>query len=376
MNEEHFDQLIRDALRAQPEAEQVARLEAFWKAHSRRERRTRTVRRVLALAASLLAAAAIAGWIVRQKFSGIEVVEAPRPNRAGTLELKPSDLDPPQVAIAETPLPSVGREPTAMEQFAFYSHAQWGRAAENQTLVTVVDDLVQQVEAGEADPRQAVEAAGIAMTGIERELLRRLVRSTDEEKRTLLRFLAVSGSENSTLALLKLTRRDTLRNESLLTIEQIVGVAGLADVARLSNDARVRGMLMQRLLTAEANETNEGVGAYLSLVQDAALRGEALAAADAVSKLPVQALMARLQSDADAVRLSAALVLGHVNGPEVTRSLVELVSAERPAPTEAWIALLACRGELAEEFLSYATRRPQLLGQVNHARVQWTRIKL
>jgi hypothetical protein len=40
------------------------------------------------------------------------------------------------------------------------------------------------------------------------------------------------------------------------------------------------------------------------------------------------------------------------------------------------MALLACRGELADEFLSYASRRPQFLGQVNHARVQLARMNL
>ena len=75
------------------------------------------------------------------------------------------------------------------------------------------------------------------------------------------------------------------------------------------------------------------------------------------------------------MRIAAALVLGHVNGPEVTNSLIALVTQEAASsPTEAWIALLACRGEQAEEFFAYATRHPQLLGQVNRARVWWARM--
>jgi hypothetical protein len=40
--------------------------------------------------------------------------------------------------------------------------------------------------------------------------------------------------------------------------------------------------------------------------------------------------------------------------------------------TEAWMALLACRGEKAEAFVAYAARQPEMLGRLNNARVQLT----
>jgi hypothetical protein len=372
MNEDQFDKLIRETLECEPAPAQLARLEAFWSAELRYERRKQIVRRGLALAASLLVAVGVAGWMARDKFGGVEVVQVP-PSK---VEIVPQPIVPlpePQLAEVETPAPSVGRAPTAMEQFVFFSRTQPSTETMDDTLAVLVDDMVQQVASGTADPQQAIDAAGIAMAAIERELLRRLVRAKDEEKLALLKLLAVSGSEKSTPALLRLSQRAAFRDVALASIEQIVGVAGLGDVVRESNDARVRKLLMRRMLAAE---TEESIGAFLTLVQDSSLRSEALAVADSENKLPTDLLFALLQSDEERVRLSAAMVLGHVNGPEITRKLVALVTAKKDAPTEAWIALLACRGDLAKEFLSYASSRPQMLGQVNHARVQMARLEL
>jgi HEAT repeat protein len=207
-------------------------------------------------------------------------------------------------------------------------------------------------------------------------LLKRLPRSSDSDKRAVLRLLAVCGSEKSVPALLKLSRRNGFRDESLAAVEQIVGKAGLAQAVRQADDPQVRRVLIARLLSADEEQSHAPVRDFLSLVRDATMRGDALAAAETVPQLPIEALLTMLESDDKSVRLSAALVLGHVNGPEVTRHLVGLVTAKKPAPTEAWIALLACRGELAEEFLGYATRSPQLLGQVNTARIEWARMNL
>jgi hypothetical protein len=68
--------------------------------------------------------------------------------------------------------------------------------------------------------------------------------------------------------------------------------------------------------------------------------------------------------------LAAATVLGHVNGPDVTRLLIARVTEKPADSTEAWMALMACRGEAAAQFLTYASHRPQLLGHLNNARVR------
>lgn len=180
MNEEVFDNQIREALRTDVPPEQVERLSAFWDCVSRRERRKRMVRRGVALAASLLVATSLAGWIARQPMDGVEVAQVPRPIERSVpkpVELPPA---PRQLVTQGASSPSMGREPTALEQLAFYSQRSPRGSAANENLAAVVDDLVQLVVHENIDPQRAVEDAGIAMAGIERELLRRLGRSKDD----------------------------------------------------------------------------------------------------------------------------------------------------------------------------------------------------
>ncbi|MEX0937733.1 MAG: hypothetical protein WDZ59_07710 [Pirellulales bacterium] len=372
MNEDSLDNQIREALRVEAKTEQVSRLEAFWEAELHRQRQKRTVRRSLALAASLLVAVSIVGWASRHDLGGQDVVEAPQPAvQTAPPAIRPSP-ETPQIDV-DVPAPSIGREPTALEQLVFYSHSPRGVDRANESLASVVDDLIEQVQTGQADPQSAVDDAAVSTAEIERELLRRLVRSKDGEKLTLMKILAAGGSMKSMPALLRVSRSAAHRDEALATIEQIVGPEGLARVVRQASNPQVRMILMQRML---ADGSDESVAAFLSLVQDPARRAEAFSAAGSANSFPTETLFALLRSDDQRIRLSAALVLGHVNGPDITRKLVVLVSAEQSAPTEAWMALLACRGELAEKFLNYATGRPQLLGHVNQARVQWARMNL
>jgi hypothetical protein len=187
----------------------------------------------------------------------------------------------------------------------------------------------------------------------------------------MLRLLEVCGTRRSTPALLRISRQDKLRDAALATIERIIGIERLSELIGQTEDARVRTAVVRRLLTADSER---GLRGYLSLVEDHQTRALALAVADELSEPPVARLFACLDDGDAAVRLAAAVVLGHLNGPEITKALVDRVVQDPAATAEAWIALLACRGEYAEEFLSYATRQPQLLVHVNSARVHWARI--
>ena len=166
-------------------------------------------------------------------------------------------------------------------------------------------------------------------------------------------------------------RRGANRDEVLAAIEQIGGVEALVLAAGRTTEPRLRTAILGRLITFDSEEALIG---YLSLVRDDATRPAALAAADATPGLPVARLLTLLDHDDKSVRLSAAMVLGHVNGPEVTQSLIVRVTEKPSQAREAWLALMACRGQMAEEFLAYASRRPQLLGHLNSARVQWAHV--
>ena len=138
-----------------------------------------------------------------------------------------------------------------------------------------------------------------------------------------------------------------------------------------TNDPGVRTAVIRRLLTADSEVALRG---YLSLVHDPATRAEAFAVADELTNPPLDALLAHLDDDDQIMRVSSALVLGRVNGPKVTQALIDRVMQRPRGQVEAWAALLACRGELAGNFISYASGRPRLLAQVNNAQVQWMQL--
>jgi len=199
-------------------------------------------------------------------------------------------------------------------------------------------------------------------------LLRRLSQSDDAEREVILRLLAVCGTDRSVPALLRLGQRETLRDDALTTIEQIVGVEKLSEVVRYSPNREVRSALLRRLLTLD---TEPALIGFLSLVRDDATNREALAVVEETPRLPIAALLAALDHQDKSIRQSAALVLGHANDAEVTKLLIARVTEKPSDSTEAWLALMVSRGELAGEFLAYATNRPQLLGHFNAARVEW-----
>jgi HEAT repeat protein len=164
-----------------------------------------------------------------------------------------------------------------------------------------------------------------------------------------------------------ISRHGTDAQDALAQVEQKEGTQGLLRAARRATDPKLRQAAMAKLLEIGSDES---LLAFLSLVCDESTQPAALAVADSTPQLPLDALLGLLDHDNKAVRRSAAFLLGRVNGPAVTQALIARVTESPAGATEAWMALLACRGEKADAFMAYAARRPQLLGHLNYARVQ------
>lgn len=386
MNPHDLDQQIRAALQVERAAGQLARLECFWQRQSAAQRRRRRMGYTAALATAVAVALSVSIWIWRQGPAQkpleanrpADVAPAtPDPNHAAVPD--PNQAQAPQrvVAVAspdDKESLSAGRPPTTYERFILVVGTHKAVATNRPSAVARIDEVIEQlIRDPHADAEQLAQSSGLMELDAERLLLRRLPRSTDDEKHAVVRLLAVCGTPRSTPQLLRLGQTEAFRDEALATIERIAGIQRMADVLAKAADRSVRAAIFRRLLTADSEPA---LRLYLSLVGDDAVRDEALAVADAVPQRSLAALLARLDDEDEAVRLSAALVLGHANGPEVTNSLIVLVTREPPSPVEAWIALVACRGEQAEEFFAYATRQPQFLGRVNRARMWWARMTL
>ena len=364
--DESLESAIRAALEVDAGPERLARLEHFWFVHSRQQLWRGRMQRITAIAATLAAVAALAVAWNRQ------AAPLPRPEEDSIAVVERRPVDQPRPATQSDTRAielSAGRPPTAYERLVFIARTKTQSAAPVAAMVnSAIDDLASHPDAA---ARSFVYLPDFQRPAAETILLRRLARSNPTEQCAVLRLLAVNGTRRSVPAIVRIAWRDELREPALAAVEQIVGLEGLPQVVRSTTDPWTRDGLIRRLLNAGSDRAMFG---YLSLVRDEATRTEALKVAEADSQLPIDKLIGLLDHSEQPVRFSAALVLGSVDGPEITRRLIVRVTNQPADSREAWLALLACRGKLADEFFAYASRRPQLLGYVNDARVQWTRM--
>jgi HEAT repeat protein len=376
MNDEDLDNQIRAVLAVEPSAEQLARLQRFWLERSQAEYRRQRVWRGAALAAAVVAVAAVSVWQFRlappQRVQVTDDAMPSDPIARQPVVPRRTDATVPRNLPETEEFVAAGRPPTTYERLIFSIRRRDSVAASSPALTATLDNLIDQlVRDPGADAKQRLASSNLPAGDAERILLRRLTRSTDEKKHAALRLLAQCGSPRSMPALLRLGRRAEFRDAAVATIEQIVGIEGLRGVVDETSHTGLQMALIRRLLVANSEAA---LGSYLSLVETSDTRAVALAVADEHQDPPVDKLLTFLDHEEESVRISAAVVLGHINGPDVAKSLVERVTQNPEADVEAWIAILACRGPVAEEFLAYATRQPQLLAHVNSARVRWARI--
>jgi hypothetical protein len=109
------------------------------------------------------------------------------------------------------------------------------------------------------------------------------------------------------------------------------------------------------------NASDAAIQRYLDLVQDSSTRAKALAALARVAKPPTERMLASLDDPRADRRLAAALVLGRIDGPVLTRRLIDMVAADQNR-REAFIALASSRGADARAFVRQATQSPALSG--------------
>ena len=319
-----------------------------------------------AVAAAVVIAAGLATTWHRQ------ATPLPSPERNSMAVVEQRRGDKPLVATqidARAAELSAGRTPTANERLVFIADTRARSAALIAGLIdSAIDDLASHPEVG---ARRFDYLPGVQRLAAEMILLRRLTRGGLAEQRAVLRLLAEYGSRRSVPAIMRLAGRDELRDQAHAAVEQIVGLNGLTQVVQFTTDPRARADLIRRLLDAGSESALLG---YLSLVGDETTRSEALEVAKSDSQLPIDELIGLLDHPEQPVRFSAALVLGYVDGPQITQRLIGRVTKQPADSREAWLALLACHSNLADEFFTYASRRPQLVGYVNNARLQWARM--
>ncbi len=332
------DRIIRQALELETDDLRVERLQEYWQRQSHHiDRKRRNL-----LAASLIAASLVA---VSMFFAQHELNDDKTPSvddkLASAMNDSPAIESDSRPRKHEDYSPRLnGRQPTEYERILFAARTPHRLTAQRFNPATVEGLALSLTESTSSKVGEVLAAAGCSRRD-----------AVDQ--------------------LLELSRTSSQHELAFAALEKLVGVSGLGPLAQNSRDPEVRGALVSRLL--EIN-TEVSIREFLSLVSDKLLREEALALIEQDTNPPIGQLFALLDDQEKKVRLAAAVTLGYLNGPDVTRQLIARVNEQPSKSTEAWLALLACRGEMADEFLAYAGRRPHLLGYYNNARVLWAQM--
>jgi hypothetical protein len=313
---DELDGRIRDALRVEPSSEQLARLEAFWREQVRLERQRDVFRKtvvwsvVAAGAAAVLIGASIL-FSQRTEDGGRRVADEPSESAVETPVKQERAVADEHDTEPEAKFVLGGRAPTVYERFLFASHCP---------------------PSGSDEPPPPPPAPT------------------------------------------SLTQHD----QTDKPIDRPADPDRLVALLRRTDDPTTRAELLRRLLAAGSDSA---LCEYLALVRDDMTRDEALAAVETVSGPTLDGLLALLTDEDQTMRLSAALVLGRANGPEVANALIELVTRKPATPeeariarernSEAWIAIMQCRGRQVEQFLACVQHSPKLLGPFNRALARW-----
>lgn len=361
-HDDSLDALIQNALREEPfesnpsetPSLQVERLKRYWRSLDEAEQTDRNRRFLPWFAAAVLL---IAGgglftysWLTTNNLAQPmevaeqkplvqeeEVVDAqPQPaekQEVPKIPQRPS-VPPEPVVAANNTVPqdsprSISRQPTELERLMFVARTRTRMPRVEKTLSETIDDALERlVKHPESDPRQFRSLSQFAAKGVEQELLARLPLGTVEEQNALLRLLAVHGSDDAVDTLIVLTENESVRAEALATIEALAGIKSWPHLTERVTNPEARQAISERLIAA-------------------------------------------LDADNPRIRRAATEAIGKSFDCTVTAGLIERVVRQPSQNEEAWFALFACRCPQADAFLWSAAQNPKLLGQFNHARIQW-----
>ena len=397
-----LDQLLRQAAWPEPDPAAVERLRDHLRSLLAEKRRRWLRQRMIAAAAAVLLAAA--AWLFwhRPGQENIAIPDAPPPgNRVRPDAPPPQGLEPPVTNRDRNAPPGLatgarGGGPAAQPptQETGYVWSQPATAYQEFVVAAVQSrqsarPAARRDPAAQAQPRPEVDPLETALQALiadpaadlmtltkplmprrdfhEQQLLEQLPRAALDRKQAAIQLLAHLGSARSVPALLQLSRAPETHGAAIRAVMPHADARLLGGLIRQEPDRALQRELLIALLS---RGQSPAVAAYLELIAEPGTRDPALEALDAVSHPPVELLFGFLNGAEPAQQLAAALVLGRLNGPQITRRLIQQASSnmhQQPA----LIALLANRSEEARRFVSFAQRDQSLFAAVHSARLQF-----
>lgn len=100
---------------------------------------------------------------------------------------------------------------------------------------------------------------------------------------------------------------------------------------------------------------------YLEQIANSETRQRALHALDNTTDLPTERLIQALAHPRADLRVSAAIALGHIDGPVLTKRLIDMIERDQ-SRREAFIALASSRGREAQRYVQTAAVSEQYAG--------------
>jgi hypothetical protein len=190
----------------------------------------------------------------------------------------------------------------------------------------------------------------------EQRLTEILASADDPRVPAATRLLADLAGARSLDALRKLLESPTARQAAIGGLARLEDPAVVAWHVRQERAADARVAWLAGLVE---RPDSDSVATVVELLRDPIHAEATLVALAAASRPPVETYFSLLTSpDAD-VRAMAALALGRINGPMVTRRLIELVDGGTYRQ-EALLALVTSEGAEAQLYVAHAGRDEQL----------------
>ena len=287
-----------------------------------------------------------------------QTAEAPEPVGSGDAE---ADNQTPSLARGVPPHPEdrvvSSRPATTLERLVFEQVTERRRSPPGAPDVELLNAAIElRLTEPDADPDALCRPLVEARVAYERLLVEEIQRTVGPRRAAAIDLLGRVGTGRSVPVLARLAAHPQTHAPAVKALALLADSQTLAALAASEPEEGLRQHLLAALL---ARGDAHSMRFFLEFVRRPEHVASALAAVDRVANPPVGLLFELLDSPQQTRRSAAALVLGHVDRPEVSQRLRQMV-IHNVRRREALLALAGSPQPEASQFVALAQRDPSL----------------